>query len=80
MVLAMYERTLAGRDWMSSVCGTVAIVCQQTNMVWVVFCGGVLALRRIEQDSPSLSHIPPRPLNKNCTSCHYKYMLILSLI
>jgi hypothetical protein len=37
MVFAMYERTLAGRDWMTSVCCAVAIVCRQTNVVWVVF-------------------------------------------
>jgi len=78
MVLAMYERTLAGRAWMASVCGAVAIVCRQTNVVWVVFCGGVLALRRIEQASPST--LPYRPPQQNSTSCHYNYMLILSLI
>ncbi len=61
MVLTMYERTLAGRAWMASVCGAVAIVCQETNMVWVVFCGGVLDLLRIEQASTSTLPYPPPP-------------------
>jgi len=52
MVLCMYERCLASNVWMASLCGASSIFCRQTNVVWVVFCGGVVALRRIEQESP----------------------------
>jgi alpha-1,2-glucosyltransferase len=63
MVLAMYERCLAsyGPWWaswkqarvslMAAICGAAAVFCRQTNVVWVVFCGGTLALGRIERDA-----------------------------
>ena len=56
MVLLMYERCLASNVWAASIFGAAAITCRQTNVVWVVFCGGAVAIRRLQDASPSTLH------------------------
>jgi len=56
MVLLTYERCLARNVWAASIFGAAAIMCRQTNAVWVVFCGGAVAIRRIQEASPSSLH------------------------
>ena len=67
MVLAMYERTIlavclanvgpgvwrqAHVLYSAAACGAAAVLCRQTNVVWVVFCGGSFVINRIENAFP----------------------------
>ena len=43
MVLLTLCLHLSGQDWLASFSGVLAILCRQTNIVWVFLCGGLAA-------------------------------------
>lgn len=43
MVLLTLCLHLAGRDWLASFTGILAVLCRQTNIVWVFLCGATAA-------------------------------------
>ena len=43
MVLLTLCLHLAGRDWLASFTGVLAVLCRQTNIVWVFLCGATAA-------------------------------------
>ena len=54
-VMAAILATIKKRDWMSGVCGVVAVLFRQSNIVWVLFCAALTIVRLLEDPEDSVT-------------------------